>query len=269
MAPVTAPIGGRDDVPLGWYPTFVRRHARLLAATALVGALAGGALVIHRGRVYTATVEIIASKAPLGIMPDGAGRRVVRSTVDTEAQLLVSDAVVAPTARALGGSLSSSDIRQAIAVTVPQGTRALLVRYRSGSAAAARKGATEVARHYLALRTRLNQVQRSRAIARLVTFLDRLVVEPVDGGENASVATLNRARIRVARELEDLRATPIDPGELVSARPYVAASFPNASVPITTGGLLGLLAGVAIALGVEAKHRGVRTVETLSTSVAG
>ena len=264
--PAGLPRGGRgrDDIPLGWYVTFVRRHRWLLTVTMLAGLLAGTALVVHRGRVYTATVEVIASKAPLGITEQVSGEQVRPSSVDTEAQLLESGPVLQATARALGKGRTADDLRKALEVSVPQGTRSLVVQYRSGSEAAARAGAAEIARQYMALRTRLIEAQRDRQIASLATYLDALQRNESAGrGQNGVAAGFVRAATRrVIRELQDLRAAPIDPGELTApGGPRVVASLPNASVPLTTGVLVGLLAGVGVALSAEVRRRRVHTVE--------
>ena len=131
MAPMMRADSRRDDVPLGWYGSFTRRHLRLVAMSVLAGLLVGAAVALHHGRVYTATIEVIASKAPLGSSPEASelsGNHPLPPTVDTEAQLLESAAVLKPVAKSLGGGRKAEGIRNAMEVVVPQGSRALVSR---------------------------------------------------------------------------------------------------------------------------------------------
>ncbi|MFL6139368.1 MAG: hypothetical protein ACJ74O_16405 [Frankiaceae bacterium] len=251
-------------MPIGWYLAFVRRHRWLLTIAVLAGLLAGTALVVHRGKVYTATVEVIASKAPLGSNELSGAQRVQPSTVDTEAQLLQSGPVLQATAKALGHGRTAGDVRKALQVTVPQGTRSIIVQYRSGDEPTARHGAAQMSQQYLALRTRLIVTQRDRQIASLATYLDALQRNESAGrGQNGVAAgSVRAAERRVVRELQDLRAAPVDPGELVThGAPTVVSTLPNASVPLTSGALLGMLAAVLLALAGDARRQRIHTVE--------
>lgn len=257
MAPVMLTVARRDDVPLSWYGKLARRHLVLIAASLLVGLLVGAAVAVHRGRIYTATVEIIASKAPFDISqgaPQPSGE-LLPPTVDTEAQLLQSAAVLRPAARSLGGDRNAAGLRKAMEIIVPQGTRALVMHYRARSAREARQGAAEIARHYIALQSRLNRAQRRGQRLQLENSLGHLLRSERAAGDSTLVTSLERRAVRnVATALAALRAMPAQPAQLASA-PSIQLSRPNATIPPATGALLGLLAGVSLALLIQERRR--------------
>jgi capsular polysaccharide biosynthesis protein len=252
MAPLRLVDPRREDMPLGWYASFVRRHWRVLAAAVVLGLAIGAAFEIHRGRVYSATVEIITSNAPIGISaqsPQLNGVRVIPPSVDTEAALLESDHVLRPAAKELGGGRTAAKLRRSIGVIAPQGTRALVLSYRAGSSAHASAGAMAIAREYVALRTRLNRTQRKRELTRLTHDLGRLLAGERAAGNSALAQALTRPAVKhVAAALTALRTTRASPAELTSKAPTIESSRPNAPVALVTGGLLGLLGGVGLAL---------------------
>ena len=257
MAPVKVTDPLRDDVPLSWYGSLARRHLLLIAASVFVGLLAGAAVAVHRGRVYTATAEVIASKAPLGISPEApqVNGRPLPPTVDTEAQLLESAAVLRPAARSLGGGRKAAELRKAMEIMAPQGTRALVLRYRARSAREASLGAVEIVRHYFALQSRLNRAQRRRERLRLENSLGPLLRSERAAGNSALVTSLERPAVRsVATALAALRTVPAEPAQLASA-PSLQVSRPNVTIPPATGALLGLLGGVALALLAQERRR--------------
>jgi hypothetical protein len=258
MAPVRHTATWSDDVQLSSYGSFAGRHLVLIAASVLIGLLAGAAIAVHRGRIYTATVEVIASKASLGISQQAPQPNVepVPPTVDTEAQLLQSAAVLRPAARSLGDGRSAADLRKAMGIIVPQGTRALVMSYHAGNARDARLAAVEIARHYVALQSRLNRAQRKEESLRLEQSLGHLLrSEQRAVGEGSRVTSLERRAVRkVATALAALRTTPAQPAQLASV-PSVQVSWPNVTIPPATGALLGLLAGVSLALLVQRRGR--------------
>lgn len=248
MAPVMRADSRRDDVPLGWYGSFARRHLLLVAASVIAGLLVGAAVALHRGRVHTATIEVIASKAPLGISPEASELNPLPPTVDTEAQLLESAAVLKPAARSLGGGRKADGLRNAMEVLVPQGSRALVVSYHARSASEASLGAFAIARQYVALVSRLNLAQRKRGLMQVENSLGRLLRSERSAGASALLTSLERPAVRrVAAALTAFRTLQTQPAQLVSA-PSVQASRPNVTIPPATGTLLGLLAGVGLAV---------------------
>ena len=269
MAPVMLTDAGRDDVPLSWYRSLARRHLLLITAAVLVGLLAGAAVAVSRGRIYTAAVEVIASKAPLGIPAEGPqpSKGLLPPTVDTEAQLLQSAAVLRPAARSLGGGHTPADLRKAMEIIVPQGTRALVLSYRARSARKASLGAVEIAQHYVALQSRLNRAQRRGERLQLESSLGRLLRSERAAGNGRLVTSLERHAVRsVATALATLRTTPPQPAQLASAS-SVQVSRPNATIPPASGALLGLLLGVSLALLAQERRR--RIVPRESTATLG
>lgn len=261
MAPLRLVDPRRDDMPLCWYSSFARRYFWVLAGAVAVGLVAGAAFELQRGRVYTATVEIITSSAPLGISaqtPQLNGIHAVPPTVDTEAALLESDRVLRPAAKSLGGDRTAARLRRSIALVAPQGTRALVLTYRAGTAVEADAGAVEIGRQYVALRARLNRAQRKRELTRLRHDLGRLLSGERAASNSALAQTLERPSVkRVAVALATLRAAPAAPAQLTSNVPSIESSRPNAPVALVTGGLLGLLGGVALALLVQERRKRV------------
>jgi hypothetical protein len=236
----------RDDVPLAWYGAFTRRSRWLLVAAVAAGLLAGTGWAALPGQVYTATVEVLAPHVPLGGTP-GTARS---STIDTEAQLLTSGAVAAAAAAALGDGLREEDVRDAVDVRAPLGTRALVVRYRAGTPEAARRGAVEVGRQYVALRGGLQRRQSRAQIARLSALVATLARhQAADGLEDSVQYRLHYAALQTPiRELDQARAAVGAAPVLLPGAPAVTASLRGEAVRPVTGALLGLLAGVGIGL---------------------
>jgi uncharacterized protein involved in exopolysaccharide biosynthesis len=244
-------------VPLGWYGLLPRRYLLLIAASVVVGLLVGIAIAVQRGRTYMATVEVIASKAPFGISPEEPQLPVkpLPPSVDTEAQLLESAAVLRPAARSLGGGRKPADLRKAMEIFVPQGTRSLVISYRAHSAREARLGALEIARHFVALQSRLNSAQRGRARLQLEKSLGHLLLSERGGGGSTVATSLERPAVRsVATALAALSTKPTEPAQLASA-PSVQVSRPNVTIAPATGVLLGLLAGVTLAVLAEQRRK--------------
>jgi hypothetical protein len=237
---------GRDDVPLAWYGAFSRRSRWILVAAVAAGLLAGTAWAALPGQIYTATVEVLAPHVPLGATP-GTARS---STVDTEAQLLTSGIVAARAAAALGGGLRLDDVRHAVDVRAPQGTRALVLRYRAGTPEAARDGAVEVARQYVALRGGLQRRQSEAQIARLFALVATLARhQAADGLEDSVRYRLHYSALQApVRQLDQARAAAAAAPVLLPGAPAVTASLRGAAVGPVTGALLGLLAGVGVGL---------------------
>jgi uncharacterized protein involved in exopolysaccharide biosynthesis len=261
VAPVRLTNAYRDTVPLGWYGSLARRHLLLIAAAVLGGLLVGTAVSVLRGRVYTGTVEVIASKAPLGVLPEGSqpSSGPPPPTVDTEAQLLQSSAVLRPAARSLGKGRTAADLRKSMEIIVPQGTRALVVSLRARSASEARLGAALIARDYVALQSRLNRAQRRREQLLLENSLGRVLRGERAADDGTLGTPVERRAVRtIATALAALRTTPPQPAQLVSA-PSVQVSRPNATIPPTSGALLGLLVGVSLTLVAEHRRKGNRS----------
>jgi capsular polysaccharide biosynthesis protein len=240
----------RDDVPLGWYGSFARVHAWLVGATVLAGLLAGAAAAVLPGRAYTATVQVVASNTPLDVPPLVNYNRSKPSTVDTEAQLLRSGVVLSAAARALGGGLRADQVRRALEVHAPLATRVLRVSFRADGAAAARRGAAEVARQYVALRSRLDRRQRRQEVAMLSTRVSRIAHLPQANADRDTVISRERnsALWEAVHDLDAVTSARVRPAALLPGVPAVSASYPGAAVRSVTGALLGLVFGIGIGL---------------------
>lgn len=256
MAPVRLDDVRGDDVPLGWYGSLARRYLRSMAACVIAGLLVGAAVLIHRGRTYTATVEVIASTAPLGITPEPRlTGNPVPPTVDTEAQLVESDAVLRPAARSLGSGYKAADLRQAMEILAPAGTRALVISYRARDGRQASRAVLAIARHYVALQSRLNRAQRRRERLLLERALGILLRRGRGAGDPAVLRKSERPAVRsLATALSGLQTSPAQAAELADA-PSVQVSRPNKALPPVTGVLLGLLSAVGLALLAQGRRR--------------
>src|SRR5205085_851313 len=138
----------------------------------------------------------------------------------------------------------------------PQGSRALVLTYRADTAAKASAGAVEIGRQYVALRQRLNRIQQRRQLIQLGHDLGRLLGGERTAANSALSQTLEQPAVkRVANALATMREAPTSPAQLTSKVPAVESSRPNEHVALVTGGLLGLLGGVALALLVEDRRK--------------
>lgn len=92
----------------------LRRRSGVLALAAALGAAGGGALVHFAPPVYTST-----SKVLLPPVVEGSGAAANAHTIDTQVQIVLSQAVLGPAGRAMRPALSSAQVGNRVEVEAP------------------------------------------------------------------------------------------------------------------------------------------------------
>jgi capsular polysaccharide biosynthesis protein len=255
----------RADVSLSAYPAFVRRHFGLLIVCIVLGALVG----VAAGKQLTAYVGSASvvvpptSLEPQGL-PDESTRRISEKdtlTPDTEAQLVRSTTVLNAVKAATHLSAPVAVLIGRLTIDAPPNTRVLTLSFMARHKSKARIGAQAAAEAYLASRARLVAQRRVVDLAAIDDQITALRSDLSDaaakrntGGRTdrlvADIAVTTTAdRIRSLERLATgIRATPVDPGRVL--RPAAESKVrPRTSrqIPLTSGLLLGLLAGLVVA----------------------
>ena len=238
----------------------LRRSAVLIVVLALTGTALGVAAGLRRAEDHTARASILVS--PLDgnpFYPSGRGDDLIN--LETEAQLVRSDAVARATAERIGDPADTSDMLSGLDVTVPANTQILTVEYTAGSDAVAVRRAQGFAEAYLdfrkarsedVTRAKTDRIQSqintqnkslselvSRANAELNPARKTLLQEQV-GGVTSQIGQLQA-------QLAELQTGSIDPGQVITPAEVVSRSTLRA---LFIYALAGTVLGLLLALGV-------------------
>lgn len=226
---------------------------------ALLGALAGSAVGLLREDAYVASSTVLVT--PLEgnpYSPIGSGDDLLN--LETEAQLVVSDAVTVAVAEEVGED--AQELQERVGVEVPENTQILRISYRDPDEDSAVDSAQAFAEVYLD-----NRVERSESALRRqnqdlgeqIQALDRDLRSLNRQRRTSAAGTVTRERItalttqivELQTERAQLRETALDPGQVVN--PAIEGTrFPLPSwllgllAGLVVGALLGAFAGVAV-----------------------
>jgi uncharacterized protein involved in exopolysaccharide biosynthesis len=238
------------------YLRFLRRHRLLFVCLIGVGLLAGMAWSMRQPSTYSASVSIAIAPVPKYVTTPNE-LLPPEVTIDTDAQLLTSPQVVNAIADTLG--IDPAGVAQRVRVTASANTHVLHVTVTSGSRTRAADAANAAAAAFIDVRRvtlgALSDSQLDLVRVKLATQEDllnrtqsrRLVVTETDE-LFAEVLSLRGA----LDELEEARAQPAQ--VIVPADPPRRADYANTEVPVTSGPMLGLLAGCLLG---AARDRGL------------
>ena len=227
----------------------------LLAATTLLGVVVGAAFGLVALRpTYESTAKVLVQP----ITSDTSDPEPLDSAeMGTERELVFADAVAARVQQRTGWPESPAELRRPLDVSIAGGTQNLNIRYRADNPARARAGAQLFAESYLAYRGDLAAANRDGSRHNLEAALRevtdrmaslRLTLATTPAGAEAASETLIEEAAPYQAELAEVAAiAPHAAGSVVS--PAVLPSSRSGAGPIggaAGGGLLGLLAGVAL-----------------------
>lgn len=243
-----------------------RRAAVVLVATMLGAAggwFAAGALPPEHTAEATILLNPLEGNA---FRPGGNGEDLVN--LQTEAEVMRSDAMATAVAEAMPGEQEPAALLGKLEATVVTNTQILQVAFTARSAATAATGAQTFAEEYLLFRSQRAEASLTRQsevldqqIAQREEELDTLAAELAAADEGSPQATLLSARLQtvtaqltqLSASRADLAATTIDPGQIV------ANATPVDPGPLTPALLLplagGLLVGAAAAAALWLRHR--------------
>jgi uncharacterized protein involved in exopolysaccharide biosynthesis len=254
--PPVGPVGARPvrrayapERPAGpllaEYPAFVRRHAWLLVACLCLGLLGGAARAVTEPARYSATAEVVVAQVPSYVTTSRVGRPPRKVTVDTDAQLVRSSVVARAVAAAGGTGQPVSDHLHVSAAPV---SRVLMIRYTADRPEVAAAAANAAARAFVdERRSALGALQESQVgqlSYRIAQVQGRLAIEL----QGRQVVDVDDPLVRQLADLQD-RLVDLDvaretPAEISrEAVPPTRADHSNKEIALTSGPLIGLLAG--------------------------
>jgi hypothetical protein len=246
MADVTEPQG----LPLlSDYARFLLRHRAVLALLSGLGLLVGVVWSMGQPPSYSATASLALTPVPKYLAPLSTEIAPPEVTIDTDAQLLHSPAVLRAVAAALGTDSDTAAARLSVIATANSHVLHVTVRSRTPRTAADAANAAvaamvEVRRQTLGA-LQQGQLEQLGAVVEaqqhaLAEEQAHQVVIPAADDLFTRLLELQTA----VDELDEARETPA--GVVSPAQPPRRIDYPNTEVPIVSGAMLGFLCGCVV-----------------------
>ena len=245
------------------YLLIARRRWRWIVGGAVVGLAAGAGLPAAREPHLRVDGQGVGGRPALGQPVAEGARTNDLINLDTEAQLVKSDAVVAEAAKAMG--TETRGLASRVTITVPANTTVLNITFRAPTAVEAQSGAQAFADAYLLNRETSALDKLSDQEARLqgeielltakITKLGTGIHNSNGPGQQADRAFLVAKRTALNSQLEQFQAdlapvkdAAVYPGEISNeaTRPKTPVD-PNPLLILPSGLMAGLLVGVVLA----------------------
>jgi hypothetical protein len=247
-------------------PDLVMRHlahGRVWLAGAALGMVLGGCVFITTPAEFSATAAVELSAVSPTIDLGAVRGRPKLESVDTDAQMLASDEVVAAVAKASGDP--SSWARSSVSVSARTLTRVLEITYTSRTPRGASAGANSAADGLLAVRQRLVvkpvDDYLSEVAKRTEKPLDAEVVNPTDRAGTAEFRVEGWRDRALAAKLQ----LPDSGIVLQRASGSSGPQRGDLEVPLTSGAALGGLVGLLLGIGGQrlraGRTRGARRIQ--------
>ena len=219
------------------------------------------AVVLHHDYTSTASVNVTPTGVQQQDVNNANGRTQDAINLDTEAQIVKSDAVAARVRRALGARASLATIERRASVTVPANTTVMRISYTAGSPRHAAAGAQAFATSYLAVRAstaaRLLRSQEA-AIRKQIASVAAESTRPsaqtpgTTGPEHSRRALRYKAlateSAALARQLSTLSATVVTPGTVIAGATTPSGGASRSLLFVLSGAMIGLLLGAGGAI---------------------
>jgi capsular polysaccharide biosynthesis protein len=250
----------------------LRPYLALILALLVLGAAAGSLYSSSRPAVYSSTSSVLID--PLAGNPYAPSERNDQlASLETEAQLVRSDAVLGRVAPEVAGDLTLRELADRLTVVVPTNTQIVAISYSAADPELARATAQAVATAYLDNRQQRSEDLSTSQIARVQTQTESVIASL--RAATSAAQTGNAAKRAFQRELADalnselvsLRAqrttfenATTRPGQII-----VPASLPGQGSIVrqlaypAAGAVAGLLLGIVAGLLLERRRGLVRS----------
>jgi uncharacterized protein involved in exopolysaccharide biosynthesis len=239
------------------YFALVWSQIAVIAVTTGLGALIGVVLALRLPHTYEAAVEVDLPGLPTWVSFDPEEDAPQRTTIDSSAQLVLSDSVVRSVAAVT--HLETDEVRQNLRVSAYPLSRVLVPTFRASSAELAVSGADAAAKALIHQRKRVFEGSQIRVAVKLKRYLDRLLPEANrKGGPYSSVT---HRLLEEITQINDVRqeAAAESPQILKDAAPAQAVR-PHGELQVVTGATLGFLCGLGYAWWSPGRRRSGRSV---------
>jgi capsular polysaccharide biosynthesis protein/Mrp family chromosome partitioning ATPase len=240
-------VSGQQGVAtLGEYGGAFRRRWWVVALGVVFGLALAAVYLLLVPKTYVSTASVLVN--PIGGSADNAvtdARTNSGINLDTEAQLVTSQAVSAEAQVFLQTPEIVGQLVQHVAVQVPPNTNVLRISFAGSTPEEARDGASAYANGYLKNRRQTaadSLDQQETAIKRQIEVLQNQLTVATPEETQGLQTSLEALRLRYGQVI----GSDVDPGEIISEAliPRRPAS-PNASLILASGLALGLLFGLA------------------------
>ncbi|GIE86727.1 polysaccharide biosynthesis tyrosine autokinase [Actinoplanes regularis] len=240
----------------------VRRHWWIALAATVAGLGVGTAVTQSLPRIYESSSSVLVQSVDQDTNAQG-GRTKGSVNLDTEAQLVGSGAVAAKAAALLRTDAPPLELAHAVSVEVPANTTVLVITFMADNPLKAQAGSHAFAEAYLRNREETARSQLDKQIASLNLKVKQLtgaltgINARLAGARRGSSVESNLLSLRsnsqnqlnsLTGRLNELTTTTVGAGSIISdARLPESPSSPNTLLDIATGGMIGLLLGLALA----------------------
>ncbi|MCW2537066.1 MAG: lipopolysaccharide biosynthesis protein [Modestobacter sp.] len=255
----------QGSAQLSDYATLLRRQWWIVLLLIALGVGLAVAYTSTAPREYTSKTSVLVTAT--GVDEQSAsGVRTTNNDInlDTEAQLVTSTEIVAAAAEGIGYTGDTATLADRVSITVPPNTEILEIGYTGATAAEARDGAEAFATAYLDNRRAAAedtlQATRDSLQSRIDDLTEQLeTVSAAIAGlppgsaerafNEAQATSLNSQIGSLGTQLNQVGATIVSPGRVITnASLPRAPSSPDLLIDIAAGALIGLLAGVGLAV---------------------
>jgi polysaccharide biosynthesis transport protein len=262
----------------------LRHHVGLLLVLGCVGLAAGAAVGEVRPATYTATASVLVNPVE-GSSYAPQDEEDSLTSLETEAQIVRSDAVTRLALARLPGRATLGELRDGVGVVVPENTQIMQISSRAPGPLAARDRAQAYALAYLDYRRQRAQdavdaqlagiEQQTAEVTADLQDATAAAAEAAAAGDTADEAFQEQLAQALNDELVELRAGRVAlqsavaiPGRLLSSAQAPAGPAGLGGLTFMLAGLVaGLLGGVALALGRQ--HRDDRVYTPADVERAG
>lgn len=288
MGTAADPAPVRD---LGDYTRPLRRRWKWVALGVALGLALGIAATAIKHHTYTSTASVVVTPTlPQQDVNNANGRTQDVINLDTEAQIVKSDAVAARVRRTLHAHATLAAIESRIAVLVPPNTTVLRISYTAGSPGHAKAGADAAANAYLAVRASMaSHILKSQEAAvrnQMTSIANALKAQANQSGSSTGSTTGGQGSARalhykalaaessaLAKQLSALVTTVVTPGNVISsASTPTGGAKKTALLFVLSGLMIGLLLGAGAAIArdrTDSTLRERRQLEDAGVSVVG
>jgi Mrp family chromosome partitioning ATPase len=256
------------------YLGIFRRHWWIALVATGAGLGGGVALTSAMPKVYESSTAVLVQALDQDTNASG-GRTKGAVNLDTEAQLVGSGAVATKAAALLRSPRSPIELARDVSVEVPANTTVLMITFQAGTPQEAQAGSHAFAEAYLRNREETAQSGLDQQIKTLTAKIKQLtttltgingrlaraVKGSPDEGNLMSLRNNSQNQLNgLTGRLNELTTTTVGAGSIISdARLPETPSSPNPMVNLSTGGMVGLLLGVALAFMRERFDRRLRS----------
>ncbi len=219
---------------------------KVIGALMAVGLLVGLGWSSLQPTTYSSTASVALSPVPKYVLPTGVGLAPPEVSIDTDAQLLHSPQVLEVVGAALGTPADAA--REHLSVTASPNSHVLHVTVTATSAPAAAQAANDAVDALVQVRRNTLGSLRLDQLRLLRLWLggqeDLLAREQSGGVVIPAADDLFVQILELRNGLQELEEARLIPAEVVDpARVPTVPDYSNSEVPITSGAMIGLLAG--------------------------